>query len=365
MKIGVIGCGNISGIYLRNRLIFPWVEITKCADLRPEAAASAAEQHGIQAVSVDELLNDPEIELVLNLTIPKAHKEIDLRALEAGKHVYSEKPFALNREDGLEVLALAAKKGLRTGCAPDTFLGAGHQQCRQLIDSGKVGKIMGGTAFMICSGHESWHPSPAFYYEKGGGPLFDMGPYYITALVNMLGPVKRVMAINGRSTDLRIGVGRNEGKTFPVEVDTHITALLEFVNGAAISLVMSFDTWWATEQLCNMIELWGPKASLRTPDPNTFGGAAKLSSFASNCGMIEQENPFQYQENSRIIGLADMAQGILNNRPHRCCGELAYHVLDVMCSIIEAGEKGLPVTLASTCERPAPLRPDLKSGEIN
>jgi len=365
LKAGLIGCGNISGAYLRNNDVFRHLRIVKCASRREESARAAAERFGIQAVSVDALFRDPEIDVILNLTTPDVHAEIDLRALESGKHVYAEKPFAVTREDGRKILRLASEKGLRVGCAPDTFLGGGHQTCRKLIDSGAVGTISGGCAIMAYRGPESWHPNSGFYYREGGGPLMDMGPYYITALVNLLGPVKRVAGFGGRATGLRQGSGPNQGKTYPVEVDTHIAAVLEFVSGAVVNLTMSFDVFRLSGQMQNCIELWGLDGALRTPDPNTFNGEVRFANAKSKNDWETPENTFLYNDNMRLIGLADMAAGIELGRPHRCSGELANHVLDVMCSILDAAEKGQYVAIESTCVRPAPLREGLASGELD
>ena len=365
LKAGLIGCGNISAAYLRNNLVFPHLRIVKCASRRGETARAVAEQFGLQAVSVDELLRDPELDLVLNLTTPDVHAEINLRALDAGKHVYTEKPFAVTREDARKVLRLAIEKGLRVGCAPDTFLGGGHQACRKLIDSGAVGTVSGGCAVMAYNGPESWHPNSGFYYQKGGGPLLDMGPYYITALVNLLGPVKRVAGFGSRATDLRLGREANLGRTYPVEVDTHVAAVLEFVSGPVVNLTMSFDVFRLSKQMENCIELWGLDGALRTPDPNTFSGEVRFANKATGNGWETPESRFIYHDNMRLIGIADMAAGIELNRPHRCSGELAYHVSDVMWSILDSIEKQQYVTLESTCARPAPLREGLAPGELD
>jgi len=365
LKAGLIGCGNISGAYLRNNGIFRHLRVLKCASRRDESARAAAERFGIQAVSPDALFRDPEIDVILNLTTPDVHAEINLRALEAGKHVYTEKPFAITREDARKVLRLAAEKGLRTGCAPDTFLGGGHQTCRKLVDSGVAGKITGGCAVMAYRGPESWHPNSGFYYKKGGGPLMDMGPYYITALVNLLGPVKRVAGFGGRAVDLRLGREANLGKTYPVEVDTHIAAVLEFASGAVVNLTMSFDVFRLSKQMENCIELWGLDGALHTPDPNMFSGEVRFANVRSGADWETAENTFPYNDNMRLIGLADMAAGIELGRPHRCSGELAYHVTDVMCSILDAAETRQTVSVESTCVRPAPLREGLAPGELD
>ena len=365
LKAGLLGCGNISGAYLRNKDVFSHLRIVKCASRRDESARATAERFGLEAVSVDALFRDPEIDMILNLTTPDAHAEINLRALEAGKHVYTEKPFAITREDARKVLRLASEKCLRTGCAPDTFLGGGHQTCRKLIDSGAVGTISGGCAIMANRGPEGWHPNSGFYYQKGGGPLMDMGPYYITALVNLLGPVKRVAGFGGRAVDLRLGRDANLGRTYPVEVDTHFAAVLEFASGAAINLTMSFDVFRLSGQMENCIELWGLDGALRTPDPNTFNGEVRFANAGTKDGWETPENTFIYNDNMRLIGLADMAAGIELGRPHRCSGELAYHVTDVMWSILESAETRQTVALESTCARPAPLREGLAPGELD
>lgn len=363
MNVGVIGCGNISGAYFKNGLVFNQMKITACADLRKDAAEVKAWEFGIRAMSVEELLDNPEIDIVLNLTTPQSHVEVNRMALDAGKHVYCEKPFGLDREGAREVLELAAKKKLRVGCAPDTFLGGGHQTCRNLIDSGLFGKITSGTAFMLCHGHEAWHPTPGFYYKQGGGPLFDMGPYYITALVNLLGPVAKVSAMSNRSCDVRDGIKTNAGKTFPVEVDTHVTALLEFESGAVVTLITSFDVWKHSDY--RDIELHGTEGSIHIPDPNCFNGDIRFYKSELCADWCKADNPNIYNDNMRGIGLADMATGILLGRPHRCSGALAYHVLDVMCSIGDASAKGKTLKLESRCARPAKIPAGLKPGELD
>jgi len=363
MNVGLIGCGNISQAYLKNGSSFKQMKICACAALRPEAAAARAAEFGLKAMGVDELLADPQLDTVLNLTTPASHVEINLRAIAAGKNVHCEKPFGLDREDARRVIKLAKEKNLRVGCAPDTFLGGGHQTCRKLIDDGHIGRVVSGTAFMLCHGHESWHPAPAFYYLKGGGPLFDMGPYYITALVNLLGPVKKATAITTRSTDLRQGIKANVGKTFPVEIDTHISAILEFASGAVITLITSFDVW--RNSGLKDIELHGTEGSLHVPDPNSFNGDIRLFKAGLFSDWAPVDNPYIYNDNMRGIGLADMAAGIAGKRPHRCNGDLAFHVLDVMCSIGESAAADKTIYLASTCERPDPLPLGLKAGNLD
>ncbi len=363
LKVGLIGCGNISGIYLKNAPRFSrQFQITCCADLKPEAAESCARTHDLRAVSVEALLADPEIDVVLNLTTPGSHTAVNLSALEAGKHVYCEKTLALNREDAARQLELARNKNLRIGGAPDTFLSGGHQQCRRLVDSGLIGQVVSGTAFMLCHGHESWHPAPGFYYRKGGGPLFDMGPYYLTALVNLLGPVREVAAMTGRAVEVRQGIKVNAERTFPVEVDTHAAALLRFESGAIITLITSFDVWKHSD--LRDIELHGVNGSLHVPDPNCFNGEIRYFQAGLSADWAVADNFYGYNENFRGLGLADMAAAIEENRPHRASSELTGHVLDVMCAVGEAAASGRTIKIASTCRRPEPLAPGLTPGEI-
>ena len=362
VNIGIIGCGKISDAYLKASKIFPNIEIVACADIMPQVAKKKAEEYGIEALSVDELLKESSIEIVLNLTIPKAHAAVNLQALHAGKHVHCEKPFALSRKEGLPVITLAQEKGLMVGCAPDTFLGGGHQTCRKMIDDGCIGKAVAGTAFMLSHGPESWHPNPGFYYEKGGGPLFDMGPYYITALINFLGPVNRVCSFSGKAFEERIATSEKlMGKVLPVETPTHVAGTLEFSNGALVTIIMSFDVWYHSTP---PIEIHGEKRSLKVPDPNGFKGPV----FINKEGEREWESVLLthgYIDPLRVIGVADMAKAIRGNRKNRCSGELAYHVLDVMESLLESAEKGEFIDLKSTTERPAPLPLGLEGGELD
>jgi predicted dehydrogenase len=361
VKVGVIGCGNISDAYFKASQTFKNLQFTACADQCRQAAEAKAAIYGLRVLSVEELLADKSIEIVLNLTTPQAHTAINLLALKAGKHTYCEKPFGLDRKSGQQVLQFAEKNQLYTGCAPDTFLGGSHQTCRQLIDNGAIGTPLSGTAFMMCHGHESWHPAPAFYYLKGGGPLFDMGPYYITALVNMLGPVKKVTAINTKGFKTRVATSEKaKGQRMKVEVNTHIAGLLEFVSGAVITLVTSFDVWKHTN---HNIEIHGSEGSMRVPDPNCFGG--KISIFKSGMPDWEEVVPtFGYLDNMRSIGLADMAESITRQIPCRCSGELAFHVLDVMCALEEASAAGKHIKIKSNCTRPTALPTGLSHGKL-
>ena len=358
--IGLIGCGTISGAYLRAAATFDVLKFVACADIDPAAAQRTEDTFGVPAMSVDALLARDDVDVVLNLTIPAAHGEVNLAALAAGKHAYCEKPFGLDVAEGRSVLAAAAAGGLRVGCAPDTFLGGGHQTVRQLIDGGAVGKPVAGTAFMMGPGVEAWHPNPAFYYQPGGGPLFDMGPYYLTALVHVLGPVRRVAAITARGRDKRVATSEaRAGETIDVTVDTHAAGTLEFHNGCVVTVVMSFDVRLHSNRF---IEIHGVDASLSSPDPNGFGGLVRVSN-----GREWEERPLThgYTANMRSIGLADMCVGIRRNRPHRCDGELAQHVLEIMAAFGESSAEGRHVSIASRPERPNPLPTGLTEGQLD
>ena len=362
-KVGIVGCGNISGIYFKAGKTFENLEIVACADLVPERAAAKAQEFGIaKACSVKELLADPQIEIVVNLTIPKAHAEVALAAVQAGKSVHNEKPLTITRTDGRKLLQLAAKKHVRVGCAPDTFLGGGIQTCVKLIDDGWIGEPIGATAFMTCHGHESWHPDPEFYYKVGGGPMFDMGPYYLTALVALMGPVQRVTGM-ARITfpERTITSEAKRGTVITVDVPTHVTGLMEFGNGAIGTIITSFDVWAAE---LPRIEVYGTRGSLQVPDPNGFGGPVRFR----RPGMEQwQEIPLThgYAENSRGIGVADMANALKSGRPHRASGELAFHVLDIMHAFHDASAAGKHISLESSCRRPAPLPLGLRHGTLD
>jgi predicted dehydrogenase len=352
-RIGLIGCGNISSIYLENCNRFSNVEMFACADLSRERAAAQAARFAIPHVySVEELLADSSIELVINLTIPAAHAEVGLAVVEAGKSVYNEKPLTINLEDARQLLTLAATKGVRVGGAPDTFLGAGLQTCRAVIDSGEIGVPVAATAFMLCHGHESWHPAPEFYYQIGGGPMFDMGPYYLTALVSLLGPVRRVTGSARISFPQRTITSQPKaGKVMEVDVPTHVTGILDFASGAVATVVTSFDVWSAEVPL---MEIYGSEGTLSLPDPNTFGGPVRVRRHDETTW---REVPITapFHQNSRGIGAADMAYGISTGLPHRANGQMALHVLEIMHAVHQASEQGIHVQLDSACERPAPL----------
>ncbi|MFP4355218.1 MAG: Gfo/Idh/MocA family protein [Phycisphaerae bacterium] len=362
MKIGVIGCGNISGIYLQNGRMLEAIEIAAVADLDADRARAQADKYDVPRVcSPDELLADEQIQMVLNLTPPPAHAAVARAAIQAGKHVYNEKPLTVTVEEGRDLLALARDKGVRVGCAPDTFLGAGLQTCRRLIESGAIGRPVAATAFMTCHGHESWHPDPEFYYKPGGGPMLDMGPYYLTALVHLVGPIEAVTGCSAVTFPQRtIGSAPKKGQVIDVEVATHVVGAMQFANGAIGNIITSFDIWGAN---LPRIEIYGTEGSLSVPDPNTFGGTVKLLE-AGNKEWVEQELTGPYAENSRGVGPADMAAAIASGRPHRASGELAFHVLEAMHGIIDAGSERKFIEMTTQPAQPAPLPAGLQQGQV-
>jgi predicted dehydrogenase len=325
ISVGIVGCGTISDVYLRVAKQFRILRIVACADTIIERAQAKALKYSISKVcDVEELLSDPAVDLVLNLTPPNAHAEIAMRALRAGKPIYSEKPLATDRLLARKMLKLAHKRGLRVNCAPDTFLGGGLQTCRNIIDRGLIGEPVAANACMLCHGHESWHPEPEFYYQPGGGPLFDMGPYYLTALITLLGPVRRVTGSARISFPTRLITSRpHAGRRMPVEVPTHVAGTLDFCNGAIATLVTSFDVW--TSEVSN-IEIYGTEGSLRLPDPNTFGGPVFLR-FKDQREWTHVPLTHGYIEESRSIGVAEMAYAMRGARESRTQAELGYHVL--------------------------------------
>jgi predicted dehydrogenase len=345
MRTGIIGCGNISEVYLEAGRRFEALEIVACADLdRRRAEEKARAFPGVKALTPKALLADKSIGLVLNLTVPKAHAEVTLAALRAGKHVYSEKPLALTREEAQAIGDLAAKKGRLVGCAPDTFLGAGLQTARKLVDDGWIGEPVAATAFMMCHGHESWHPAPEFYYEAGGGPLFDMGPYYLTALVSLLGPIARVCASARASFPERVITSEPQrGKRIAVETPTHIAGVLDFASGAMANLTMSFDVW---DHHLPCLEIYGSAGSLQLPDPNTFGGTI-LYRRAGAAEWSPIPHLYDFAEQSRGIGAVDLIHALEENRPPRASYEMAAHVLDVMHGILKSSESGRHVRIGS------------------
>lgn len=354
VRVGLVGCGNISSVYLTNCADLPPVQVVACADLVDERARARADEYGVpHCLTVDELLADPEVELVLNLTVPAAHAELSLRALEADKHVYTEKPLALSRESGRRIVEVADERGLLVGCAPDTFLGAGLQTCRRLIDLGAIGRPVAASAFSLSHGMEWWHPNPDFFFQAGGGPLFDIGPYSITALVNLIGPVRRVSMLSQRSFPQRtIGNGVRLGETIPVDVPTHVASLLEFGSDAIASHIESWDVW---HHHLPILEVYGTEGSLLCGDPNEFLRDPPQLRRAGWSTWVQIHSDSPYTRNWRGLGVADLAMVIRRGGVPQASGELAYHVLDVMCSLEESVRQGQAVEVASTTQRPAPL----------
>jgi predicted dehydrogenase len=363
-KVGVIGCGTISGAYFKLAKNFQPIEITACADLDPAAAAAKAKEFGLKAMSVAELLKDKSIDIVVNLTIPAAHFAVTKQILSAGKHVYSEKPFVLSMKEARAIEKLANSKGLKVASAPDTFLGGAHQTARKLIDDGKVGKILSGACYVMGFGMEHWHPNPDFYFKPGGGPILDMGPYYLHNLINLVGPVQRVAALSGMGKPSRtISSKPRAGETIKVETPTSYLALLEFVSGAQITLSASWDVW--AHRHANM-ELYGAEGSLYVPDPNFFGGDLMMTKKNGDPVLVDQgghpmsvindhHGPGRDFANYRTAGIADMAIAIREGRDVRCSMERATHAVDVLTAIMQSGGAGRFITLSTTCTQPAHL----------
>jgi predicted dehydrogenase len=361
VKVGIIGCGNISTRYLQGCSRFDILDVVACADIDPLKAEALAVEYGLTAKTVPDLLADPDIEIIINLTIPAVHAEVSLAVIEAGKNVQSEKPLATTRADGQKILAAAQEKKVRVGCAPDTFLGGGLQTCRKLIDDGWIGQPIGATAFMMGSGPEAWHPNPGFFYQRGAGPMFDMGPYYLTALIHLLGPVERVTGSTRISFPERIATSQARyGERIPVEVPTFVAGLLNFVSGPVANLITTFDVVAST---LPRIELYGSAGSLLVPDPNVFGGPVRLRRQGTDDW---QDIPLTHDPDvERGIGVADLAYAIVYDRPHRTNGALAYHVLELMHAIEESSQKGQHLEIESRCEQPAPLPLGLLRGRLD
>ncbi|WP_425955613.1 Gfo/Idh/MocA family protein [Xylanimonas sp. McL0601] len=348
LRIGIVGVGAISGAYLTTIERLEALRLVAVADLDAARAAAVAAAYGARALTVAELVTDPGVDVVLNLTVPAAHAEIALAAIAAGKDVYGEKPLAATMDEARAILDAAREAGVRVGCAPDTVLGTGVQTARKAVDDGLIGTPVAATATMVTPGHERWHPNPDFYYQPGGGPLLDMGPYYVTALVTLLGPVESVVGAASHSRATRtIGSGPRAGERVPVDVETHVTGVLRHESGVLSTLVMSFDT---VASRASRIEVHGQKGSLVVPDPNGFDGAVELHLLDGDWQTLPASAG--YRDGARGFGLADLA-ATPPATTARANGALAYHVLDVMTSLLTAAEKGTAVAVASTCERPA------------
>jgi predicted dehydrogenase len=365
VRIGLIGCGAISGKYLQTSQNFPILQIASCADINPQAAADKAKEFNIPKVqSVEELLNDDSIDVVLNLTVPKAHAPVSLQALQHGKHVYLEKPLAVTRDDGKAIMAEARKRKLSVGCAPDTFLGSGLQTARKAIDDGLIGRPVAFTAFMMCPGHEHWHPSPEFYYEVGGGPMLDMGPYYVTALMNLLGPVKRLSGLANIAIGRRTITSKPKfGKEMIVETPDNIVGSMEFEQGAIGTLFTSFATRFPQYSGDNPITIFGEEGTLLVSNPNHFDGAIKLRR-KDDPDFIELPPVFSHPY-ERAVGLADMAHAIRGRRPIRASGQQALAVLDVMLGFLDSSDSGKAYRPKIKYKRPAPMPTDLPFGILD
>ncbi len=362
LNVGIIGCGNISAAYMSLAPLFRGIRLRACADIIPETAKTRAGEFGLKALSVDDLMADDGIDIVVNLTVPDAHFEVSRRALEAGKHLYSEKPFALSVAEGRELGRIADESGLRIGSAPDTFLGGSHQLARALLDGGAVGEIKSGTCFVQGPGMEMWHPNPDFFFKPGGGPILDLGPYFISNLVHLLGPIRRVGAMSSSAAEYRtITSEPRYGERIKVETPTTVHALMEFHSGAQIVYCASWDVW---KHGHSDMELYGGKGTLHVPDPNFFGGEVRMSEGSTYTNIARSwEHPLGRanrgeRANYRAAGLAEMAAAILAGTPHRCSYALALHTVDVMTSILASGENGRFVDITTECERPPPLGPE-------
>ncbi|MCG6884783.1 MAG: Gfo/Idh/MocA family oxidoreductase [Silicimonas sp.] len=362
LRVGIIGCGNISTAYLRLAPLFAAIEMVAVADLNMDAAKARAEEFGVKALSVDDLLGAGGVDVIVNLTVPDAHFTVTRAILDAGKHAYTEKPIVLTMAEGELLRDLAAAKNLRIGSAPDTFLGGAHQLARRLIDEGRIGSIHAGTAHVMSRGMEHWHPNPDFFFKPGAGPMLDVGPYYVTNLIQLLGPVKRAVALTSSAFKERtITSEPRAGEKIPVETPTNIHGLLDFANGSTVTISTSWDVH--AHRHGNM-ELYGTEGSLFLPDPNYFGGKVELGVPGGEISEVAAwDHPFgvpnqDSKANYRVAGLADMAAGLSEGRPHRCSLELALHAVDVMTSVLKSGETGNFVNLTTTCERPEPLGPD-------
>ena len=362
-QVGIIGCGNISATYFEKSSFFKGLNIKACADMKPEMAKAAQEKYGVEAMPVESLLADNSIDVVVNLTIPDAHYSVSSSILESGKHCYSEKPLAINLEDGAKLRELANSKGLVAGCAPDTFLGGAHQCARKAIDDGLVGKITSGSCHVQSAGMEMWHPNPDFFFKPGGGPVLDLGPYYIANLVNLIGPIKRLAAMSNTAWKERTITSKpRSGETLKVETPTTLLALLEFETGAKVSFTASWDVWAHRHQ---HMELYGTKGSLFVPDPNFFGGDVELVDKEGKTtmlpdgghpfGIANMDNDGKKLANHRAAGLAEMLSSIESNREPRCSINRSLHCLEVMLGILESAEKGSFVEINAKCDRPDPL----------
>ena len=357
MKIGVIGCGMISDWYFKAAQRFKQMDIICCGDLNEKAAAKQGAEYNIPVKNVEDIYTDSEVELILNLTPQQAHYAVSKRALECGKHVYSEKPLCGTMEEAKELMALAKSKNLQIAAAPDTFLGGGPQTFRKLVDDNWIGKVFAGTAMFTSRGPEKW-PHAAAFYKKGAGPMLDYAPYFITQLVNVLGPAVAVTASVTKGSESRVGGPETVPHIFPVEVPTFQSGIIEFAGGAQITVIASYDVWRGTHPY---IELYGTKGSINMHNPNFFGGFVKVFRPGYE-NWQEVPSAFDYNTDARSIGVADMIEGILTGRKTRVSGELSMHVLEIMLSFEKSSKEGRKIMLETTCEQPAPMQPVSEDG---
>jgi len=361
VNIAMIGVGNISGIYLENiHNVFRELRLAGVYDLVRSRAEDAQRQWNIPKVydTMHDAFADPEVDIVLNLTRPYEHFEVSRAALQAGKHVYSEKPLGATLDEGVQLRDLALEKNLMLGGAPDTFLGAGIQTCRRLIDDGHIGAPVGSAAHMICRGHESWHPDPAFYYQYGGGPMLDMGPYYLTAMINLLGGIDQVVSAGKRSFPQRVVTSEPlAGTVVDVDVSTYVAGTVRYASGAIGTLFTTFDVHYPAQA---KLEIYGSEGTLEVPDPNTFGGPVRLYR-QGQPDFMEIPLLYAYEQNSRALGLADMAKALVEGRPARADAQQTFHVLEAMEGFETSAREGRWVALQSRYERrPAMTNPVLK-----
>jgi len=366
IKIGIVGIGAISGIYLENITnMFKEIEIIGVCDLVRERAEKAVADYNIPKLYNDmhELFADPEVDIVLNLTRPYEHYDVSIAAIAAGKHVYSEKPLGATLDEGKKLVAAAAEKGVLIGGAPDTFMGAGIQTARKLIDDGFIGDVVGASAFMVCRGHETWHPDPEFYYKHGGGPLFDMGPYYLTALVNLMGGISSVSGMARASFPQRTITSQPKfGTIVDVDVPTYITGMMQFASGAIGTIFTTFDAFIAEVP---RIEIYGSKGTISVPDPNYFGDGGEVKLFRPEDGEFRRiPLLFGYPTNSRALGLADMAKAIQTGRDFRASSQVTFHVLEVMSGILQSAREGKNIVMESKVCKPAPMAPVVLPGYL-
>ena len=364
--IGIIGCGNISSAYFRLAPLFNNIKIVSCADINPKNAKSKADAFGVRAEDVSSLLNSKEVEIVLNLTVTDSHFSVSKSILNSGKHLYSEKPFTLSLDEAIELNELAKKNNLFVAGAPDTFLGGAHQQVRAFIDDGGAGEITSGTCHIMSHGMEHWHPNPDFFYQPGGGPVFDLGPYFISNLINLIGPVKRVLAFSSIPQKERIISSEEHfGEKIIVGTPTTIHSVMEFSNGAIVTMISSWDVWGDGQ---TSMELYGTEGSIKVPDSNSFFGEIeilkkegefeKFSSWDHPFNHPNEELDSGWTANYRSAGLSDLAFSIKKQITPRCNIKILTHTVEIMASILRSSKEGRAVSLKTTCARPEPLRPE-------